>query len=206
VHNYSNKVEKSCSLSLCGDLPEDLTVNTGRDDYFLDPSYQLTRRIFGHSQEGEIRRCPQCGTYFRWIDLPQMCGSGNNDEERFIRLPQKATPLLEIIFSPNAKDHPDLGNVDEYFKSIKLDILLVLLSKLVHSAPKIFALFVPNLWRILLKNDTYSIQSLLSDYVSDEPERAEEVLEALRSIQVARHHSPLIDALLYCFTVVQKKK
>jgi hypothetical protein len=85
--DYSNDLDK---CALCGDLPDDLIVNTGRDDYFLNPWYQLTRRVFGNSED-EFRRCPRCGAYFQWIDMPQMYGSGNNAEERFIRLPQKQT-------------------------------------------------------------------------------------------------------------------
>ena len=203
VHNDPNKVEK---CSLCGIFPEHLTVNTGRDVYFPDAFWKLIRMELGSDDYEEFRRCPNCGSYFKWIDSPQMYGSGNNAEQSLIRYPPQATPLLEMVFSPEAQDQPDLGKIEEYFKFIELELLLDVLRMHALHAPKIFALFVPYLWRLLLRNGHYAIPSLLRDYVSDEPERAEEILEALRSVQAAGYHSPLSDALLHCFTVVQKKK
>jgi hypothetical protein len=35
-------------------------------------------------------RCPDCGAYFVWEEYPQMYGSGNNDEERLIRVSAEA--------------------------------------------------------------------------------------------------------------------
>ncbi len=170
--------------SLCGDLPDDFTVNTGRDEYYLNPTYQLTRRLLSVSQE-DFYRCPQCGTYFYWIDMPQMYGSGNNAEERYIRYPPKATPLLEILFSANTIDQPDVGDIDEYFKTINPDILWELLRRFVHCAPQVFALFVPNLCRLLIRTNHSSLQKILCDYVADKPERAEEVSEAFQTVHAA---------------------
>jgi hypothetical protein len=203
VHNDPHKPE---NCSLCGVFPEDLTVNTGRDYEFPDAFWKLVSLELGSTDYEHFRRCPNCGSYFKWIDLPQMYGSGNNAEERLIRFPPQATPLLEMVFTPGAQDQPDLGEIEEYFKFIKLELLFDVLGMHALHAPKTFALFVPHLCRLLLGNGDHAIPSLLSDYVSDEPERAEEVSAALRSAQAAGHHSPLSDALLHRFTVVQKKK
>jgi hypothetical protein len=160
----------------------------------------------GSTDYEQFRRCPNCGSYFKWIDTPQMYGSGNNAEERLIRFPPQATPLLEIIFSPDAKAQPEPGNIDEYFEFIELELLLDVLVLHVRYAPQIFALFVPHLGQLLFRNGNCAIRNLLTNYVSDDPDRAEEVLETLRNLQATEHHYPLIDVFLNCFTVIQKKK
>jgi hypothetical protein len=203
VPDHLSKDEK---CSLCGIFPDDLTVNTGRDEYFPDAFWKQIRMELGSDDYEEFRRCPGCGSYFKWIDSPQMYGSGNLAEERLIRFPLKASPLLDLVFSPDGKEQPDLGEIDEYFKFIELELLLDVLRLHARYAPKIFELFVPYLWRLLFRNDTYSVQELLSCYISDEPERAEAVLASLQALQAGRYHSPLSDALLYCFAVAGKKK
>jgi hypothetical protein len=87
AHDDSND-EGKCAL--CGPMPDDLIVNVSRDDFFFDPTYQLTRRVFGDTPETEFRRCPLGGARFRWIDMPQYYGSGDHCEERFIRVSEKA--------------------------------------------------------------------------------------------------------------------
>lgn len=89
------KVER---CSLCGGLPDDLMVNTGREQYFPDAFYQLAR--LGGRLTEPFRRCPEYGTYFHWIALPQTYGSGNCDEERSIRLSARVSRLLDHLFPP----------------------------------------------------------------------------------------------------------
>jgi hypothetical protein len=197
----TRKVEK---CSLCGDLPNDFTVNTGRDDYDLNPTYQLTCRLIS-TQNADFYRCPTCGTYFYWIDMPQFYGSGNNAEERFIRYPLEANPLLEIFFSPETTDQPQLGDIEEYFKTIHPEILWEMLQSLVRSAPQVFALFIPHLCRLLITKNSSAIQNILRDYISDQPERAEAVLNVFRSLLKVGGFSPISETFLYCFSVVQKK-
>jgi len=79
--------------ALCGPMPDDVTVNVSRDDFFFDPTYQLTRRVFGNTPETEFRHCPRCGARFQWIDMPQYYGSGDHCEERFIRVSEDCYPV-----------------------------------------------------------------------------------------------------------------
>src|SRR4051794_36976638 len=76
---------------LCGELPDDLTVNTGRDEYFPTAFDKLIRVGIPSPGQGQLvgsqlYRCPACGMYFDWDDYPQVYGSGNCDEERLQRL------------------------------------------------------------------------------------------------------------------------
>jgi hypothetical protein len=90
AHDDSNDDGK---CALCGPMPDDVIVNVSRDDFFLAPTYQLTRRVFGHTPETEFRRCPRCGARFQWIDMPQYYGSGDHCEERFIRVSEEYYPV-----------------------------------------------------------------------------------------------------------------
>ena len=172
------------NCSLCGEFPDDLTVNTGREQHFPAAFYKLTPVGIPCPGQGQwvgsqFRRCPNCGMYFDWGDYPQMYGSGNCDEERLIRLSARASRLLNNLFPPDPKAPPDLGDVGEYFEALPLDLLLRALGSRVGTVPNIVTPFVPNLVHLLCQSDDTSvgnsIKSLLGAYVSGSPERAAEI-------------------------------
>ena len=172
------------NCSLCGELPDDLTVNTGREERFPAAFDKLTPVGIPYPGQGQwvgsqFRRCPNCRTYFDWGDYPQMYGSGNCDEERLIRLSARASRLLNNLFPPDPKAPPDPGDVGEYFEALPLELLLRALSSQVGTVPHIVTPFVPNLVRLLGKSGDISVGnslgSLLGAYVSGSPERAKEI-------------------------------
>ena len=55
--------------ALCGELPDDLTVNTGRDEYFPAAFDVLTPVGIPSPGQGQwvgsqFRRCPACAAFF----------------------------------------------------------------------------------------------------------------------------------------------
>lgn len=188
--------------SLCGGLPDDLMVNTGREQRFPDAFYQLVPLGFSHNRP--FRRCPECGTFFQWIDLPQMYGTGNCDEERSIRLSAKASRLLGQLFPPDPQNHGDLGEAAEYFEALPLDLLVQALRSHASTAPQIVTPFVPGLVRLLGETDDPDLKTLLSTYRSDKPEHAEEILEAFLSMD-ERCPSQLTYLLRECLIIVLKR-
>ena len=177
------------NCSLCGEIPDDLTVNTGRGEDFPTAFYKLTPVGIPCPGQGQwvgsqFRRCPNCSTYFDWGDYPQVYGSGNCDEERLIRLSARASRLLNNLFPPDPNAPPDPGDVGEYFEALPLDLLLRALSSHVGTVPNIVTPFVPNLVRLLGESDDTSvrnsIRSLLGNYASSSPERAKEIEASLR--------------------------
>ena len=189
--------------ALCGELPADLTVNTGRDERFPDGFYKLT--AVGSSYNPQFRCCSECGAYFEWKDIPQMYGSGNLDEERLIRLSEKASQLLDKLFSPDSRQHPGADEAREHFEALTLDQLLSALYLHLYKAPEIVGQFVPELVRLLVKTDSVAVSRFLRSYVSDVSERAEEVFEAFRSLSAAEI-SPLAALLSDCVKIVEKRK
>ena len=188
--------------SLCGGLPDDLMVNTGREQRFPGAFYQLVP--LGFSYKRPFRRCPECGTFFHWIDLPQTYGTGNCDEERSIRLSAKVSRLLDRLFPPDPQNPGDLGEAAEYFEGLPLDLLVQALRTHVIMAPQIVTPFVPGLVQLLGEtNDSY-LKSLLSSYHYDKPEHAEEILEAFLSMD-ERCPPRLTYLLRECLMIVLKR-
>lgn len=87
--------------NVCSSLPDDITVNTGREYQFPD-AFRKLKWVSGDNSEGYYR-CPSCGTYYEWINMPQMYGSGNCDEERLVRKSQDESRVLEHRFSGKDK-------------------------------------------------------------------------------------------------------
>jgi hypothetical protein len=195
------------NCSLCGELPDDLTVNTGREQKFPAAFYKLTpvgtpRPGRGQWVGSQLHRCPDCGTYFDWGDYPQVYGSGNCDEERLIRLSPRASRLLNNLFFPDPKVPPDSGDVGQYFEALSPDLLLRGLSSQAGTSPNIVTPFVPHLMRLLCESDDTSVRnsigSLLGDYVSDSWERAKEIetAQALHAFTILEKHFARADAVI----------
>ena len=166
--------------ALCGELPDDLTVNTGRDERFPAAFDALTPVGIPSPGQGQwvgsqFRRCPNCGAFFDWGDAPQMYGSGNEDEERLVRLPATASRLLNTLFQLDPRAPPDPGAVSVYFQDLPLDLLLRALGSQVRTAPNILTPFVPGLARLLEVSEDAGIARLLGAYLARIPEPAEEI-------------------------------
>lgn len=188
-------IEEFEKCSFCETLPAELTVNTGRDYEFPEAFYKLAVINIDKLDE-QFRRCPECRAYFKWTDLSERYGSGNNDEVKLIRLPNKISYLLGKIFSDNPQDHPDQEDVNEYFETIPNELLLNEL-RLVKS-PNIIAPFVPRLlWLLRINAGNFAVLDVLTNYVSDNRERAEQLLKELENY-------PFATFLRYCLDVAKK--
>jgi len=85
----TQREDQTAKCSLCGELPDELIVNTGRDERFPAACYKLVPVGGESTSQGmfsQTYRCPECGAYFDWEVCPQMYGSGINAEERLIRV------------------------------------------------------------------------------------------------------------------------
>lgn len=181
--------------SICGEFPDELTVNTGRDQRFptaFDELIPVGVPFYGQGQSSQYRRCPNCDTYFIWDDFPQMYGSGNNAEERLSRFSAKASRLLNNLFTNGLKAPLEPAEVSEYFDAIPLNPLLDELQSQVGKAPEIVTPFVPKLVSLLGKYDSVwvrDINNLLNAYASVSVKRAAEV-------EAAQAH--------YAFSIMEK--
>lgn len=195
------------NCSLCGILSDEMLVNTGKDERFPDAFYRLTR--FEEEFQNEFSRtaflrCPQCGAFFQWINQPEMYGTGNNDNERLIRLSERVSRLLGMLFSDDQKETARF-DTGEFFEDFSLDIFIKALKIQLSAAPQIAAHFVPELMRFLVKNpQNAAVSEFLREYISYQPERAREVLGVLRSLK-SIEYSPLIALLLDCFAWAEQK-
>lgn len=161
----------------CDGLPDDVTVNTGRDHRFDDAFYTL--ESLGDSFQERFRRCAACRTFFHWIDLPQTYGSGNCDEERCVRLSPAVSARLDRLFPADPKHPGDLGDVDDYFATVPLHLLQVALETHVFTGRPVVAPFVPRLCAILRQKGGHSLADLLSNYCYGRPDEAAVVLAGL---------------------------
>lgn len=194
---------KARPCPVCSSLPDDITVNTGGEESFPTAYNQLIGMDTNYRPE--YLRCPGCHTYYHWIDMPQMYGSGNNDEERLIRIAAAKSRLLDKLFSPVTNNLPTPGEVEEYIGILPPELLSPALNFRRQRTPEIMKLFVPHLVRLLVKNNGSPLWGLLNSYVANQPERAEEILDVFRS---SDEHSPnrLIQILHHCLRVVKTEK
>jgi hypothetical protein len=187
VHNAAaNTYDKPASIpneggrcSVCRSLPDDITVNTGREEYFPSAFNQLVSMDADY--RAQFRCCPSCRTYFHWIDMSAMYGSGNNDEERLVRLTPQKSRLLDKLFTADLSYRLTSSEIDEYLGSLPLDLLIPALSFHLHRNDQLVKSFVPRLLTVLANNDDSELWSLLNGYLSESRERAKQILDAFDS-------------------------
>lgn len=175
--------DKTGKCSLCGGLPDNLCVNTGRDFQFPDAFRKLVRVGVAHDSQGQttqLCRCPDCGSCFEWQALPQMYGSGNNEEERLIRFSPQASRLLDNFLAPEPQiPVDDPAEIEEYAELLSPEMFLEVLERHVGKNPNFVTPFVPKLVSFFgrdLPPFFYNrVKSLLDAYISDSPKRQTEV-------------------------------
>jgi hypothetical protein len=198
----STPKEEPGKCSVCISLPDDLTVNTGREEYFPSAFNQLVG--MDDDRRAEFRCCPGCRTYFKWFDMTQMYGSGNNDEERLVRLSPEKSRLLDKLFTAGLSYRPTSIEIEEYAGSLPLDLLVPALSFQLHRNQELVRSFVPRLIALLGKNNDDSLWSLLNGYANSR-ERAEEILDAFRT---SEDYPPnrLIQIIHQCLKLLNKSE
>jgi hypothetical protein len=201
IHKNYKRDETDEYCRLCDTLQDDLKINLECSERFPEAFSSLI------SNDGyfnsPFRRCPACGIYFNWIDLSAKTGTSHKKGEQLIRLSAKSSRLLENLFSNVPPNDLDPDDVTDFLKNSPLDPLLPVLRKKSYSAPQMIQLFIPHLLRRLEQTNDSSIWEILNNYVSNETERAQEVLEAFRSANGWRT-SLLLDLLRLCLTVAAK--
>jgi len=150
-----------------------------------------------------LQCCPQCRTYFNWIDMPQMYGSGNCDEERLVRLSPGQSLLLDKLFTAASDYRPDQHEITHYIDYVPLDLLLPALRFCRHRFPEVIALFVPQLVRLLGKNNDTSLWEFLNGYAYNKPKRAEEILSVIQP-GMENESNRLTQLIAHCRKVAKK--
>lgn len=109
------------TCATCGELPDDVWANTGRDDWL--PAAARKLKSPWHYPTGiDLRLCPECGAWFVWRDHPQFYGSGNLDEEQLTRLPPHTWRTLERLLHGELDPDPDAVMRDA-FAHVPSDLL-----------------------------------------------------------------------------------
>lgn len=171
----SSKPKRLSECSRCGELGGQL-VNTGRDEQFDEAFYALERL------EGGFRRCPECRTFFEWVDRPQLHGSGNLDEQESTRLSPKESALLEMLFPADPAHPPDPGPVAAFFEGLPLERLLAALRANDYRGPEVVRPFVPELAKRLSATGDREMLGALRAWAYENQDRSHTLFMLLESL------------------------
>jgi hypothetical protein len=137
--------------------------------------------------------------------MPQMYGSGNNDEERLIKIPEEQSWLLDEIFTSKPDFQPRPEEIGKIVSILPLELLVPALRFHLHGTSELIEAFLPTLLRILgEKNDT-ALWELLQGYISVHPARAEKLLDTFQS---SKEYPPnrLTQIIHECLRILKKGK
>ena len=100
----TQRAGQAANCPLCGELPDELIVRTGRDESFPAAFNKLVLAggddFTSWGDSSQDYRCPNCGAKFVCENHTSFTGSGINDESRIIRVPPKA-PARQQVNSPS---------------------------------------------------------------------------------------------------------
>ena len=103
----TQRAGQAANCPLCGELPDELIVRTGRDESFPAAFNKLVLvggdDFTSWGDSSQDYRCPNCGAKFVCENHTSFTGSGINDDAWIIRVPPKA-PARQQVNSPS-DDH-----------------------------------------------------------------------------------------------------
>ncbi len=123
--------------SICDELPDSLTAQTGYGDSLPSASGRLTE--VASDSRAALRECPECRAVFVWEDHPQFYGSGNLDEEMLERLGAAQSELVRAF----VHDADPAGRAGELFATLKRPALDLLLGHLLWRRKEVFREVLP---------------------------------------------------------------
>jgi hypothetical protein len=134
-----------------------------------------------------------------------MYGSGSNDEERLVRLSPEKSRLLDKLFNMNKEYQHTSTEIEEYIGSLSIDLLVPALRFNLYQNHMLILPFVPSLLQLLGKNNDSALWDLLRAYVSDNPDRAEAVMDICQPINTHKSDR-LIQLLEHCMKLLNGKR
>lgn len=120
------------TCATCGELPDEVWANTGRDQH-LPAAARKLKAPWQFSASLDVRLCPECGAWFVWRDHPQFYGSGNLDEEQLTRLSPRAWRTLERLIHGELEPDP-AAVLRDGFAAVQSDLLDEVVGKMPDEA------------------------------------------------------------------------
>jgi hypothetical protein len=187
---------------VCGSLPDDITVNTGRGINLPDAFHMLV----GMNSEfhPSIFRCPGCLTYYKWFEIQEYYVPGKNDEERLVRMSPEVSRLLDKLFSSGPDFRPAPSEVKEYSERLSPDLFLDVLHFRMRVTPDVRVVFLPGLLILLKKTNDTSLWNFLNDLVVSDRKFAQELLDTFSSSEEPTFDHT-IEILRQCLRVLKKE-
>lgn len=179
LHNMTLPQSPANACTLCSELPAELWVNTGRDEAFPDVVRRLLR--LGLSDDDDVWQCPQCNAQFAWTNLPQYYGSGNNDEERLIRLNAEQAATVHTLLHADAVVQAPEPFLQQAFRSLRHALVFALLHHHARQHPHAFSGLLPTLVAAHAARGELPLYGLLDHYCGNDPARIRAVLAALEA-------------------------
>lgn len=103
------------SCSICSEIPETVTANTGRDQVLPEPTAKLKALNWG-SREQDLWECPQCKNLYTYSSEQAFSGSGNSDEDVLTRLTTDQARVIRAFAMPgNVQIDAIAAEIDAFF-------------------------------------------------------------------------------------------
>lgn len=161
----------------CSTIGDDITANTGRNEYFSQPVERLEWLQIESGQD--VRRCRECGALFHWQDLPQHYGSGNEWEERLIRLTPAQAELTRAILLAAGPPAEPLKWLESCFEVLKFDLAILLLNWTAKKHPDLARALIPALVNRLERHNDGNIAGIIWTWAGKDRARIGELLQIL---------------------------
>jgi hypothetical protein len=103
------------SCSICAEIPDSLSANTGRDHVLPETTAKLKALSWG-SLDQDLWECPQCKNLYTYSSDQAFSGSGNTDQDELTRLTtEQARVIRAFAIAGNIPLDALAGEVDAFF-------------------------------------------------------------------------------------------
>jgi len=168
----------SQACEACSSIPSELWAQTGRGESLYPKIEQLVHLDLDN--RNDLYVCPVCEAIFEWEDFTQLSGSGNNDEERVLRLGPEQAAVVRELLDPDPRERDGEALLERAFRLLSDAIVYnVLRYRARHEGEAFVGLVHPIVAR-LMEGDG-SLSDIVTTYCSYNRGRIAEVLRQIDS-------------------------
>lgn len=145
------------SCSICSQIPDVLTANTGREHYLPETTTPLKPLGWGSSTSEDIWKCPQCDNLYTYYSEQAFTGSGNTDEDVLTRLTPDQARVVRAVGIPGKSSASD----DDAFFALPALAVSVTLNHAYKQNREAVRRMIPRIVAELLKTSSFQFRDTL---------------------------------------------
>jgi hypothetical protein len=176
------------SCSICSQIPDVVTANTGRDHYLPETTSALKPLAWGTSTSEDIWRCPQCDNLYTYESEQAFTGSGNTDADVLTRLTPEQARVVRAVGFAGKVPLDQLAQEEEAFFALPGLAVSVVLNHAYQQNREVVRRFIPRLVGEMARTSSFQYRDILIGLGKARKDDARRIVDEIAKRGVDKGH------------------